>query len=157
MIGGGSWNIFLRGIKLDEELFVRMAEVSTYFPMMQYSLAPWKFLNEENLAICVKMAKKHKELSEEILKMVNESRINGEPIVRHLAYEFPEEGYEKTNDMFMFGSDTLVAPVIVKGQFERKVKLPKGKWEYIDGTVYEGGCEVTVPAPLDVIPVFKRR
>lgn len=157
MIGGGSWNIFLRGIKLDEELFVRMAEVSTYFPMMQYSLAPWKFLNEENLAICVKMAKKHKELSEEILKMVNESRINGEPIVRHLAYEFPEEGYEKTNDMFMFGSDTLVAPIIVKGQFERKVKLPKGKWEYIDGTVFEGGCEVTVPSPIDVIPVFRRR
>ncbi len=156
MIGGGSWNIFLRGVKFDEELFVRMAEASTYFPMMQYSLAPWEFLNEDNLKICVNMANKHKEISKDILKLVNESRTTGEPIVRHLAYEFPDEGYEKTNDMFMFGKDTLVAPVIIKGMTERKVRLPKGKWQYIDGTVYEGGAEVTVPAPIEVLPVFNK-
>lgn len=156
MIGGGSWNIFLRGVTLDQELFVRMAEVSTYFPMMQYSLAPWQYLDEEHLKICVDMAKKHKEISGEILKLVNESRTSGEPIVRHLAYEFPEEGFEEVNDMFMFGADTLVAPVIVKGQTVKTVRLPKGKWEYCDGTVYDGEQTVTVEAPVNVLPVFKR-
>jgi len=111
--------------------------------------------DEENLGICVKMAKKHKEISGEILKLVNESRVSGEPIVRHLAYEFPDEGFEKINDMFMFGSDLLVAPVIEKGAVSKTVRLPKGKWDF-EGEILDGGREITVSAPINFLPVFKR-
>ena len=158
MIGGGSWSMFLKDdFVFDEELFVRMAQVSAYMPMMQFSLAPWQFLNKENLGYCLDAANKHKEISKEILELVNYSRYFGEPIIRHLAYEFPDQNYETTDDCFMFGSNTLVAPVILKGATYKTVKLPKGfSWEYIDGTIYNGGTTVTVNAPLSTLPVFKK-
>jgi alpha-glucosidase (family GH31 glycosyl hydrolase) len=106
MIGGGEWSMFLReDFVFDEELFVRMAQVSTYLPMMQFSLAPWQYLNKENFSYCLAAAKKHKEISPEIIKLVNESRKSGEPIIRAMAYEFPDENYETVNDYFMFGSN----------------------------------------------------
>lgn len=158
MIGGGTWSMFLEeNFVFDEELFVRMAQVSVYCPMMQFSLAPWQYLNKENLGYCLAAAKKHKELSTELLKLVNASRKTGEPIVRAMAYEFPDQNYELITDYFMFGTNTLVAPVTEKGHTTKTLKLPYGfKWEYIDGTIYEGGVTITVDAPLSVLPVFKK-
>ena len=43
------------------------------------------------------------------------------------------------------------------GAREREVYLPAGKWESLeDKQVFDGGRTVTVPAPLDVIPVFRK-
>ena len=57
----------------------------------------------------------------------------------------------------MFGPDYLVAPVFTLGAREREVYLPAGRWENIfTKEVLEGGRSVTVPAPLDIIPVFKK-
>ena len=57
----------------------------------------------------------------------------------------------------MFGPDYLVAPVMEPGVSEMDVYLPAGKWKNIDtGETMEGGRWVTVPAPLDIIPVMKR-
>ena len=157
MIGGGAWSMFIMGVPFDEELFIRMSQVSAMFPMMQFSLAPWQYLNKENLAICKKMTELHKEMADYIVEKVNESRISGEPIVRHLEYEFPNQGYEMTKDMFMLSEKYLVAPVITKGTTTRKVKLPSGeKWKYVDGTVYKGGQTVEVKSPLEVLPYFER-
>lgn len=157
MIGGGDWIIFLNGTEIDEELFVRMCEVSAMFPMMQFSMAPWKYLKPENLKICLDMAKLHKRVSGYIIEKVNESRFSGEPIVRHLEYEFPNQGYERTADMFMLGEKYLVAPVITKGAVTREVRLPSGcSWKLFDGKIYEGGQTVTVDAPIEVLPYFER-
>ena len=158
MIGGGEWSMFLRdGFVFDEELFVRMAQASTYLPMMQFSLAPWEYLNEENCSYCLDAAKKHKEIAPEIIRLVNESRRSGEPIVKPMAYEFPEENYETVKDYFIFGKNTLVAPVLEKGHITKTVRLPKGfNWEYIDGSIYHGGETVTVSAPISVLPVFTK-
>ena len=71
-----------------------------------------------------------------------------------MEYEYPNMGYEKIYDQFMLGSDVLVAPVIVKGQFKRQVVLPKGKWKYLGEKEYEGGKIVTVDSPLEVLPYF---
>ena len=55
-------------------------------------------------------------------------------------------------------AQTLVAPVTEAGAAERSVYLPAGTvWKDCStGTVYKGGQRVTVPAPIDVIPVFVR-
>ena len=74
-----------------------------------------------------------------------------------MAYEFPEENYETVKDYFMFGKNTLVAPVLEKGHTTKTVKLPSGfNWEYIDGTIYNGGETVTVGAPISALPVFTK-
>ena len=69
----------------------------------------------------------------------------------------PENIAEVYSKQYMFGSDYLVAPVLRLGAREIDVYLPEGKWENInDKAVYEGKQTVTVAAPLDVMPVFRK-
>ena len=155
MIGGGWWSLnYDPNFKLDQELFVRMAQVSALFPMMQFSWAPWRMLDKEHSQLCLEAAQLHKKFAPYIIEQVKESAVSGEPIVRHMEYEYPHMGYERTLDQFMLGKDILVAPVVEKGQFTRKVALPKGKWKYLGEGVYEGGKTVTVDAPINVLPYF---
>ena len=50
MIGGGDVADVLEGESVDPELFVRFAQCSALFPMMQFSQAPWRVLDAEHLA-----------------------------------------------------------------------------------------------------------
>lgn len=155
MIGGGEWsNNYKSGFRCDEELFVRMAQCSALFPMMQFSWAPWCILGENMQKLCLDAAKLHLQYANYITDLVKECAVSGEPIVRHMEYEYPHSGYEKIFDQFMLGSNILVAPVIEKGQTVREVVLPVGKWRYLDRDVTEGGRKVTVPAPIDILPYF---
>jgi len=161
MIGGGEWT-FVHAYKngkaeFDSELFIRMCQLSTLFPMMQFSMLPWEYLSREQTDICRNMAQLHKKFSPYILELVNRTRADGQPIIRHMAYEFPDEGYENTNDCFMLGEKYLVAPVITKGSYVRSIRLPKNcMWKYANGELYKGGQTVTLPAPIDVLPYFER-
>jgi alpha-glucosidase (family GH31 glycosyl hydrolase) len=158
MIGGGSWSAnYDPDFKCDEELFVRMAQTSALFPMMQFSWAPFRMLSAENAELCLASAELHRAFAPYITRLVEESAVSGEPIVRHMEYEFPHCGYERIVDQFMLGSDILVCPVIEKGQREKKVALPSGKWLYLGKTEYEGGGEITVPAPLDTLVYFVKK
>lgn len=157
MVGGGEWSFnYMPDFKVDQELFVRMAQMSALFPMMQFSWAPWRVLDKEHARLCLESARLHKKFAPYIIDLVKESAISGEPIVRHMEYEFPHQGYERVSDQFMLGSDILVAPVINKGQVERDVKLPCGKWLYLGKDEYDGGATVTVPSPLNILPYFVR-
>ena len=115
MIGGGEWSYnFLPGFTIDQELFVRMAQCSALFPMMQFSWAPWKALSPENLELCRQAAQLHRQLSGEILALVHEAEDSGEPILRPLEYNDPHRGYAGIIDQFMLGRDLLVAPVVTE-------------------------------------------
>ena len=158
MVGGGSWIDFIeeRLPKLDQELFVRMAQCSALFPMMQYSAAPWRVLTKENADLCLDMAKLHEKMSDYIIEMVEKSEVSGEPILRNMEYQFPGEGLHACTDQFMLGDKYLVAPVLTKGAITREVALPKGKWKDMNtGKVYDGGVSVVVDAPLSVLPYFE--
>ena len=157
MIGGGEWSSFKfeQNCVVDEELFVRMAQCSALLPMMQFSLAPWEVLGEENLKAVVSAAKLHGAFADYIVELVRASETNGEPIVRHLEYEYPDSGFAYCKDCFMLGSRYLVAPVLQKGARERTLVLPEGRWRYVDGTVCEGGT-VTVAADIDTLPFFEK-
>ena len=158
MIGGGWWSLnYTPGFKIDGELFVRMAQVSALFPMMQFSWAPWRVLDKKHAELSRRAADLHKEFAPYIIKLVKESAVSGEPIVRHMEYEFPNEGFGRTLDQFMLGDEVLVAPVIEKGATKREVKLPKGTWSYLGKTDYEGGQTVTVDAPIEVLPYFFKK
>jgi alpha-D-xyloside xylohydrolase len=80
------------------------------------------------------------------------------PIMRGMFYEFPgDANCLDLKDQYMFGPDYLVAPVLEPGARSRSVYLPEGSWEDVEnGQVYEGGQRITVDAPLEKIPVFKR-
>ena len=84
---------------------------------------------------------------------------HGSPVMRPLFYDFPQDAAcWEVEDAYMFGPDLLVAPVMEAGVDNRTVYLPKGAvWtDAYTHTVYEGGQTVTVPAPIDIIPVLVR-
>lgn len=155
MIYGGDWGAFINGDPIDEELFIRSAQCSALLPMMQYSLLPWRVLSKEALDIVIEAGKLHKRMADEIVELVKESAVTGEPIVRHMEYQYPGNGYEMINDQFMLGNDILVAPVVTQGTVERDVVFPEGKWADENGNTYEAGVH-KVPSPLNVLPWFRK-
>jgi alpha-glucosidase (family GH31 glycosyl hydrolase) len=157
MIGGGEFESFLANAQnIDQELFVRYAQCSALFPMMQFSAAPWRVLDKEHLFYCVEAARLHHQLGEEIAALAIEAATHGEPIIRHLAYVFPEGGYETVMDQFMLGDQILVAPVLQKGISVRKITFPEGFWLGNDGSKVVGPCVKEVAAPLSRLPWYRK-
>ena len=122
--------------------------------MMQFSWAPWEAVSKEALTHIKAAHDLHVEFSEAILKLVNDAYETGEPIIRSLAYNYPDGNYEYVNDQFMLGEDILVAPVVEKGATVKKVYLPNGKWQTRDGKLYDGGIVLSYPVDISSIPCF---
>ncbi len=158
MIGGGEYTSFLSSSsKLDPELFVRYAQACALMPMMQFSAGTWRVLDRKHHKLCIEAARLHMKFGAKILRLAKEASQTGEPIVRHLAYEFPGHGYEPVSNQFLLGGEILVAPVLQKGATTRKVLIPPGDWKADDGTVYSGPAEVEVQAPLERLPYFTKK
>ena len=87
---------------------------------------------------------------EELLK---ESAKTGEPLVRHLDYQFPGQGFANCDDQFMLGSRYLVAPVLEKAA-KRTVRLPKGTWVGTDGARHKGPRVISVDVRSGQVSVF---
>ena len=141
------------GFKIDEELFVRYSQVAACFPMMQFSLAPWKCLSTDNQRIVLESVKFHETLVPLIDRLWEDAK-DGVGIIRSMAEVENDASYLPITDQFFLGDDLLLAPIITKGG-KRKVILPKGKWFGDDNKVYEGG-EYEIVADLKRIPHFKR-
>ena len=107
-------------------------------------------------ALCLRAARLHNAFADTIISCVRNAMETGEPIVRMMEYAYPHRGYARIRDQFMLGEDVHVCPVIQKGMQFRSVVLPKGKWRYCDGSIYEGESTVEVSAPLDVLPYFMK-
>ncbi|MCK6521618.1 hypothetical protein L6R49_09285 [Myxococcota bacterium] len=79
---------------------------------------------------------------------------DGRPIVRALGLAYPELGVHP-DDTYMLGDHLLVAPVIERGARERALVVPPGRFiHWFDDTIIEGPGELTVPAPLDTLPLY---
>jgi alpha-glucosidase len=157
MIGGGQFTSFL-GIDsstFNQNLIIRSTQVHALMPMMQFSVAPWRILSEENREICREMAYLHVKMGDYILECAKQASQTGEPIVRHLEYMFPEQGLADCKDQFMLGEKFLVAPVI-NSENQRTVVLPKGKWRDERGNVFNGGKTITVDAAINRLPYFEK-
>lgn len=118
----------------------------------------WSF-GEDNYEILKKYLFVRENLRDYIRGCMKKTSENGTPIMRPLFYDFPadKEAYA-AEDCYMFGDSLLVAPVTEEGAVERRLYLPAGA-EWTDAAtkqIYSGGQWVTVPAPLDVIPVMIR-
>jgi alpha-glucosidase len=123
--------------------------------MMQFSVAPWRILSRENFDIVRKMVLLHEKFGNYIIECARASSRNCEPIVRHMEYSFPGEGFAECKDQFMLGDKYLVAPMVIPGT-ERTVKLPKGIWCDDLGKQHSGDQTITIDVPLDRLPYFEK-
>jgi alpha-glucosidase (family GH31 glycosyl hydrolase) len=96
----------------------------------------------------------------------------GKPLMRHHVLDYDDQRAIARDDQYLFGPDILTAPVVEPGARERGVYLPPGAWidlwrsaEFDEptgalrlraATVVGGGQEVTLPAPLEELPLLVR-
>ncbi len=153
MIGGGEYGSFINLESVDQELIVRSAQIHALMPMMQFSVAPWRVLNQENLSAVKLAIETRAQFLPTILELLEEATETGVPIIRMMEYVFPNQGFAAVKDQFMLGDKILVAPVLAKGATQREVILPKGNWSY-KGKVYRGGKTIIVEVDIASIPVF---
>ena len=158
MIGGGSWtDDYLPNFKIDEELFVRMAQSSSLFPMMQFSRAPWKCLSSEAYKLIIDSYKLHRDMADEIISLVSNAEKTGEPILRSLEYVDPHKGYATITDEFMLGNDILVCPITTKCTFKKDITFPSGIWVDANGCEHNGNSIESLDAPLEKLLWFRRK
>ena len=118
----------------------------------------WSY-GDEVYEICRKYMALREKMRDYTRSLMREAHEKGTPVMRTLFYEFPEdETCWDIEDEYMYGSRLLAAPVLNAGEVSRKVYLPAGaQWEHTDsGTIFQGGEWVTVDAPIECMPVFKR-
>ncbi|MCG8524955.1 MAG: glycoside hydrolase family 31 protein [Opitutales bacterium] len=156
MIGGGEFQSFLSAETIDPELIVRSAQVHALMPMMQFSVAPWRVLDNRHLSFCQKMAQLHSDFGAQILEIAEKSAQTGEPMIKPLAWFWPEYSYETIHDQFILGEDLMVAPVLVQGARSRKIIVPPGKWKGDDDSILVGPAVTTIEVPLERLPYFKK-
>lgn len=156
MIGGGEFNSFLNTETIDQELIVRSAQIHALMPMMQFSVAPWRILDDTHLLAVKNAVALRKKFTATILKLANEATKSGEPIVRNMEYVFPKSGYENIKDQFFLGDQILIAPVLKKNQTTRDIILPKGRWKYSNGKIYKGNKKITLKVNLNTVPYFQK-
>jgi alpha-glucosidase (family GH31 glycosyl hydrolase) len=125
------------------------------------------------LPIWRRYAKLHTQLYPYLAAADAQYRGSGMPTMRALALQWPDDARAAgRDDEYLFGPDLLAAPVLEPGASEREAYLPAGRWldfwrsvafDERSGGVsltkpapLEGSRSVTVPAPLDQLPLFVR-
>ena len=151
---------FAQGTK-DEELYTRWLQMSCFSPVLRPhgSDIPSEpvYFNDATQKIVRDFMDLRYRLLPYIYTLVYQASMEGEPIVRPLFYEFPEDStaYD-IGDEYMFGADMLVVPITEKGQKSRKIYLPEGAgwYDFWNHTRYEGGQWIKMKTELKTIPVF---
>lgn len=149
----------------DKELFTRWFQQTALSSVMQVgngaSTVPWELggpdgYDEEMLEWYRDYARLHLRLWPYAWTYAMLVPETGRPIQRPFGLQYPELG-EHPWDTYFFGDDLLVAPVFERGQREREVHFPPGKWvDFFEGKIFEGPGTYVVPAPLWKLPLFIR-
>ncbi len=93
-----------------------------------------------------------------IYSQMKEGEESGLPLLRPVFLEFPyHPDVHKCDDVFMFGDQLLVAPVVHEGAKTRRLSLPAGEWyAFESGERYECGRKYEIPVGPASIPIFAR-
>ena len=156
MVGGGEWTAFIPGSPFEPDLFVRSAQIHALCPMMQFSASPWRVLDAEKQQIVRDTVALRQKFAPMFVELAKKAATDGEPILRGLEYNYPNQGYASVIDEFMMGTDLLVAPQMEKDATTRDVVIPPGTWKADDDTTVVGPKTITVKTPLARLPHFVR-
>ncbi|MGB6032324.1 MAG: TIM-barrel domain-containing protein, partial [Bacteroidota bacterium] len=146
------------------ELFARWLQLGVFTPLMrahsvinERDKEPWEF-GDEYTEINRKTIQLRYRLLPYIYNAMRVSTTSGIPAMRPMVFAYPEDSrFRLESRQFMFGDGLLVAPVLSPGARERNVELPAGLWyDFWTGEKHKGGNAISVPAPLDRIPLLAR-
>jgi len=154
------------GFALDckPELYARWIELGAFYPFCRTHSAlrtqrqdPFRFGPEVE-----EIARNYLQLRYRLLPTLYslfwEAHQTGVPIWRPLFLEFPSDWpARKIEDQFMVGQFLMLAPMVKKGQRERRVYLPEGKWmDFWERKEFSGPGWIREKADLSRMPIFIR-
>ena len=123
--------------------------------MMQFSVAPWRVLDEKHFTAVKKSVRIREKYKEYILQLALRAAETGEPIMKPLELNYPDQGYAGIVDQFLLGDRLLVAPVLEKAAVTRMVVIPAGTWKSYNGQIINGPVKVEIKVGLDDLPYFE--
>ena len=153
----------------DPELLVRWYQLGAFQPFFRAHAElttkrrePWLFGEPHTSLIRAAIEKRYK-LLPYIYTLFQESHINGNPIVRSMMQEYPEnEATFGMDNQFMLGPCLVVKPVDGAGIEEVKTYLPNETKSWYDYDTFAvvsvdpKTCFAMKKTPMDVIPVYIR-
>ncbi len=141
----------------DPQLMLRSLQQAAAMPVMHVSFAPWRIAKGETELEPYREAIKLRQLfGPYIEELAGDALKSGEPMLRHMDYQFPRNGFSDCTDQFMLGSRYLIAPVLDSTE-KRIVRFPKGVWYSPDGQRYKGPVVKEVSAPLGQLLYFEQQ
>ena len=108
------------------ELYVRWLQLTTFLPVMQFSITPWTY-NDSDIIIHVRnLTQLH--FSLEFGRLAQNSLSTGFPIIRPLWWNAlaVDRATWTISDQFFVGDEYMVAPVLNPNQVQREVYFPRG-------------------------------
>ena len=155
----------------DPELYQRAAAMACFCPIMQYhsefnhhrlpsrDRTPWNIADRYGAPEVVDTFRRFSRLRERLVpylsRQLRSSISEARPLMRPLAFDWPNDPDVWRKPLhYMLGSGLLVAPVTEPAAVEWDVYLPAGEWTDVWTGRPAGPGDITVPAPIDRIPVF---
>ena len=163
------------------ELYIRATQASAFVPIMQYhsefnhhrtpsrDRTPWNIAERTGDERVLPLFRRYATLRERLVPYLERSAAaaiaTDRPLMRPLFFEWPHDAAVwSAPTEWLLGDDILVAPVLEEGATEWSVYLPElpesertnGWTDAWTGERITGGRTVTVPTPIDRIPVFLR-
>jgi sulfoquinovosidase len=173
MSGVPYWSSDIGGYKCltdaphDREMLWRWYEASALSPMMhdedacsnpiggeKKKATLWS--DVETQIVYREMASLHTRLAPYFRTLALQSHEHGTPLTQHPFLRFPQSPHAwSVDDSFYLGQALYAAPVVRRGQLNRKLWLPPGTYvEWNSRNVFEGDANIEVPAPLNRLPLF---
>lgn len=108
--------------------------------------------------ICRKYLNLRYQLLPYLYSAAHECSKTGMPILRSLWLHYPDDPKAVAcGDVYLWGRNILVAPVVEKGATERRLYLPAGDWyDFWTHEKIAGGREITRPVDLETMPLYLR-
>jgi alpha-glucosidase (family GH31 glycosyl hydrolase) len=154
---------FFHPIPETGELYARWFQLGAFSPIFRShgwvwrEHVPWAH-GPEVESICRRYAELRYRLLPYTYSLAWQARTLGLPLMRPLVLNYPDDPRVwSLGHQFLWGDDLLVAPVTREGATQWPVYLPAGRWhDFWTGERYEGPAGVTLPAPLDRLPLLVR-
>jgi len=156
------------------ELYLRSTAMATFCPIMQYHMdynahrqpsrdrTPWNIAERTGRPEVIDIYRKFAQLRVQLMEYIyNEARYcarTGEPLMRPLFLDWPEDSNAwQLADEYSFGRSLLVAPILDREVDFRRLYLPAGEWiDFWTSEQLSGPRWIEREAPLDEIPVYVR-
>ncbi len=160
------------------ELYTRWFQWGAFLPMFRSHgtdcpREPWRFEDDTNIFYnsIINTLKLRYKLMPYIYSLAGSAWLNDSTIIKPLAFDFAEdENTHNIGDQYMFGDSMMICPVtepmyythnstpVESKEKTRRVYLPAGcDWyNFHTNEKLSGGQTVTVPADIDIIPIFVR-